>query len=159
MAAEKTDENTEVEQPKSSSLKKLIIIGVIVLLAGGGGAFAWFKFFKKEPVETVAKPEVAETVVQDVETFLVNLSDPGGRRYLKLTMKAKLNNKRVAEEFAQHAIEIKDSVLTLLSSKEFAEISTAEDKATLKQEILQRMNRLLGQGQVQEIYFTEFLVQ
>jgi flagellar FliL protein len=156
--AERTEESQETEQKKPSSAKKLIILAALVLVMGGGAAVGWFKFFKKQP-EPEAKQEVAESVMQDMETFLVNLSDPGGKRYLKLQMKAKLSSKQVAAEFVSHNFEIRDRILTLLSSKEFNEISSPEDKATLKQEVIQRVNKLLQQGQVQDIYFTEFLVQ
>lgn len=157
MPPKETEENKEVEKAKSSS-KMLIIIAVAVLLVGGGGFFAYTKFFKGD-ANAHAKAAAPEPVLQEVETFLVNLSDPGGKRYLKLTMKAKLSDKEVQAEFAGRNFEIRDTVIMLLSSKEFPEISKPEDKATLKQELVFALNRLLRKGQVQDVYFTEFLVQ
>lgn len=158
MASDKTDESKEVEQTKSSSKKMILITALAVMLAGGGGFFAYTKFFQKDG-EAHAKAPVSLPVIQELETFLVNLSDPGGKRYLKLTMKAKLSGKELQEEFAARTFEIRDAVIMLLSSKEFEEIAKPEDKATLKQEIMYQINRLVQRGQVQDIYFTEFLVQ
>lgn len=158
MPPEKTDENKEVEKTKSSSMKLIIVIGLVVLIGGGGGFFAWLKFFKKDGAAH-AKSAVSEPVIQEMDTFLVNLADPGGKRFLKLTMKAKLNSKESQAEFVGRGFEIRDAILMLLSSKEFQEISKSEDKATLKQEIVFQLNRMLQQGQVQDVYFTEFLVQ
>lgn len=139
-------------------MKLILIVALTVLLAGGGGFFAYTKFFKKD-TDAHAQAKGSEPVIQEVETFLVNLSDPGGKRYLKLTMKARLSGKELQEEFVSRTFEIRDAIIMLLSSKEFQEIAKPEDKATLKQEIIFQLNRLVKKGQVQDIYFTEFLVQ
>jgi flagellar FliL protein len=158
MPPRETDENKEVEQSKSSSKMIIIVIALAVLVAGGGGFFAYTKFFKGDS-SAHAKSSAAEPVIHEMETFLVNLSDAGGKRYLKLTMKAKLSDKEVQAEVAGRNFEIRDAVIMLLSSKEFQEIAKTEDKATLKQELIFALNRLLQRGQVQDVYFTEFLVQ
>lgn len=158
MASEKSDETKDAENTKSSSKKLILIVALTVLLAGGGGFFAYTKFFKKDS-DAHAQAKGPEPVIQELETFLVNLSDPGGKRYLKLTMKARLSGKELQEEFVSRTFEIRDAIIMLLSSKEFQEIAKPEDKATLKQEIIFQLNRLVKKGQVQDIYFTEFLVQ
>ncbi|NLI31306.1 MAG: flagellar basal body protein FliL [Deltaproteobacteria bacterium] len=158
MASERSDETKDTENTKSSSMKLILTVALTVLLAGGGGFFAYTKFFKKD-TDAHAQAKGSEPVIQEVETFLVNLSDPGGKRYLKLTMKARLSGKELQEEFVSRTFEIRDAIIMLLSSKEFQEIAKPEDKATLKQEIIFQLNRLVKKGQVQDIYFTEFLVQ
>lgn len=158
MASERSDETKDTENTKSSSMKLILTVALTVLLAGGGGFFAYTKFFKKD-TDAHAQAKGSEPVIQEVETFLVNLSDPGGKRYLKLTMKARLSGKELQEEFVSRTFEIRDAIIMLLSSKEFREIAKPEDKATLKQEIIFQLNRLVKKGQVQDIYFTEFLVQ
>jgi flagellar FliL protein len=154
-AAEETKEPVKAK----SSMMKWIIIAVIVLALGGGGFFGYMKFFAAHGEEAAHKEPVVQPVIQDMETFLVNLSDPGGKRYLKVTMKAKLSGPQVAAEFGARVPELRDIILTLLSSKEFADIAQPEDKANLKQELLTQLNKVLKQGQVQDIYFTDFLVQ
>ena len=54
---------------------------------------------------------------------------------------------------------INDSVLILLSSKTYNELGTVEGKIQLKQELIMRMNQVLGGPMVKKIYFTEFVVQ
>ena len=159
MASDAPDETKEVVKGKSSMMKWVIILVLVLLLAGGGG-FGYMKFFAKHDDESHPAPKAAvQPVIQDMETFLVNLSDPGGKRYLKITMKAKLSGPALAAEFAERTPELRDIILTLLSSKEFADIAQPEDKAILKQELIGQLNRTLKQGQVQDIYFTDFLVQ
>ncbi len=154
-------EADEQQKPKSSKLL-LIISPVVVLLLAGGGAAAYFKFFhKSETAAEHAKEEKkhVEPVIQDMETFLVNLADAGSKRFLKVTMKAKLESPELSEEFKSRNFELRDAVLTILTSKSSDEVVSPDDKQALKKEILATLNKSLHKGQVQDIYFTEFLVQ
>ena len=146
------------EEKKKSSLVKIIIMVVVVAALAGGGFFAYLKFFKK-PQNEAKKPVVEQTVIQEMGTYLVNLADPGGKRYLKITMQFELTNAKVSQELARRTVEIRDKIIMLLSSKEYEEIGNPTGKMTLKKELISQLNRVLQDGQVKEIYFTEFLVQ
>lgn len=164
-------ENTggQKEEPKKGSPLKLIILVVVALgILGGGGFFAYAKFFKAAPAEqagdahgnpAVAKGQPEKLVIYDWEPLLVNLADPGGKRYLKLNMKVELTNEKALEELKNRSFQLKDAMLMLLSGKEFEDISTASGKQALKQETIAQVNKLLKTGQVKEIYFTDFIVQ
>jgi flagellar FliL protein len=118
----------------------------------------YLKFFKAAHSDA-AEPKKEEKVVHEMDTFLVNLADPGGKRYLKVSMKLELNNAKVAEELTEKNFQLRDTVLLLLSSKEYDEVSGYSGKMSLKQEIMGQLNRAIQSGQIKEVYFTEFLVQ
>ncbi|HBD10447.1 MAG TPA: flagellar basal body protein FliL [Syntrophobacteraceae bacterium] len=146
------------EPKKKSSLIKIIILVVAVAALGGGGFFAYLKFFKKAP-DHDKQPLVEQPVMQEMGTYLVNLADPGGKRYLKVTMQFELTNAKVAQELGKRSVEVRDKIIMILSSKEYEEIGNPTGKMTLKKELINQMNRFLQDGQVKEIYFSEFLVQ
>jgi flagellar FliL protein len=50
-------------------------------------------------------------------------------------------------------------VLTVLSSKNSKDILTSEGKNGLREEIKEKMNHLLTETKVRNIYFTEFVIQ
>jgi flagellar basal body-associated protein FliL len=50
-------------------------------------------------------------------------------------------------------------MLTQLSSKTSAELSTVADKERLRNEMIHRLNAFLTAGKVVEVYFIEFVVQ
>ena len=54
---------------------------------------------------------------------------------------------------------VKDTLLLLLSSKSFEEISSMDRKIELKNQIVERLNQIVGKGKVRNVYFTEFVVQ
>lgn len=129
-----------------------------------------------EPILPAALPSPGEGLMFDTGTKIVNLADPGGRRYLKIS---------VALEFAPHDVEfytlageeriaaltafgeemnskkpiIDDLLNTLLSSKTFDQIYTVEGKEALRQDIVARVNALLPNEILMYVYFTEFVVQ
>jgi flagellar protein FliL len=159
--AEKDTETTEqpkAEKPKKSPLIRIIILVVILALLGGGGYVGYVKFLKPPPPE-VTEPPVEQSVSLEMGSFLVNLSDPGGKRYLKVTMQFEVTGQKVNEEVNKRIVEMRDMIIMLLSSKEYSEIGSVTGKLSLKRELLTRMNKMLREGQVKEIYFTDFLVQ
>lgn len=153
------DEQQQAPPKPKSSMMKILIPVILVLVLAGGGAFAYLKFFKSSghTEEAPKKPEVI--IIHEMDTFIVNLSDPGGKRFLKITMKAKMSNAESNEEFTARNFELRDAVLTVLTSKESDEIITPEDKAALKQQLIACLNKLLHKGQVEDLYFTDFLIQ
>ncbi len=90
--------------------------------------------------------------------FVVNLSDPTGKRYLRLGMEVETNQDVAASVKSQNA-KIRDAVIVLLAGKTFADISSAEGKILLKAEVASRLNQILGGAYVVRVYFTEFVVE
>jgi flagellar FliL protein len=115
-------------------------------------------------------------ILYDLGQKIVNLAEPGGRRYLQVGIvleclpddpafyELKGEARKKAEEEAMHELDalkpaLNDAVISILTSKTFAEIFTVEGKSQLKQEIMAEVNGLLGYDKVAAVYFTEFLVQ
>ncbi|KAA0258418.1 flagellar basal body protein FliL [Deferribacter autotrophicus] len=161
-----TQEQEEGGKKKKKSKLFLIIILVVVLLIGGGAAYFFLVKGKadKNAEETVkekkqAKVDAGIGPLYSLDTFIVNLADPGGTRYLKVTMQLELDNEKLQEEMDKRKPQIRDVILTVLSSKTYAEVSTAQGKLALKQELIRRINLILTSGTIRSIYFTEFVAQ
>ena len=90
--------------------------------------------------------------------FVVNLSDPAGKRYLKLGMEVEVNAD-VGKAIQAQSAKIRDAVIMLLAGKTYEEISSPEGKVLLKAEVGARLNQILGGAYVVRVYFTEFMVQ
>jgi flagellar FliL protein len=94
-----------------------------------------------------------------LETFIVNLADKGGNRYLRITMDLELGNPELESEIQKRLPQVRDSILMILPSKRFADISPMAGKIALRDEILETLNGFLIQGEISNIYFKEFVVQ
>ena len=140
-------------------MKKLIIIGGLVVVLAGGG-FAGWKFFlsgDKEPKKEATLVE--KKVFHELDPFLVNLADPGGKRYLKASIKLEVSAAEIATEITEKSFQIRDAILMYLSSLEVDDVTLPTGKMTLKREIMNRINQALKNGGVTNIYVTEFLIQ
>lgn len=97
-----------------------------------------------------------------LEPFVANLADPEGDRFIKCTIRLVVEDAeaaRAAKESDIALTRIRDKILTLISSKAFAEVSTVEGKERLRQELQEQVSPLLERGKVTEVYYTEFIVQ
>jgi flagellar FliL protein len=168
--ADKKAPAPEKEEKKKGGKLKLIIILVVVLVVLGGGGFAAWKFFlqPKAGDDVNATGEGAATKAEEaapggqlvtLDSFVVNLSDPMGRRYLKTTMDVEVVNAAAAAELTASMPRVKDTLLLLLSSKSFEDISSMDKKIELKNDIVNRLNQIIGKNKVRNVYFTEFVVQ
>jgi flagellar FliL protein len=94
-----------------------------------------------------------------LDTFTVNLLSESGRRYLKVEMNLELSGEELGLELDNKTAVIRDIIIRLLSSKSLEEISTAKGKEKLKEQIVDQLNMRLRDGRVNNVYFTEFVVQ
>ena len=88
----------------------------------------------------------------------VNISDPSGRRYLKLGMEVEVNAD-VSAALQANSPRIRDAIIMLLAGKTFSDISSPDGKVLLKAEVAARLNQILGAQRVIRVYFTDFVVE
>ena len=149
----------------------ILLIGVlmILMLGMGGGLFMmWNKLSTinmQANANTGEQPGREATVEQPLgtifalETFIVNLADKGGNRYLRVTMDLELGIPELETELEKRLPQVRDSILMILPSKRFEDISSVAGKIALRDEIMETLNGFLTQGQITSIYFKEFVVQ
>jgi flagellar FliL protein len=161
------------------------------------------------PAKTAAKttPKAGEHAATEakfgptyvIKDRIVNLADPGGRRYLRFSVAIEFAVHETAASLApleqpssyqlmaydpaedggyqlttggadpdkafqahikKYAPAIEDVVTSVLSSKTYDEIRSAEGKDQAKKEIKDRLQRVLGEDEsVTNVYFTDFVVQ
>jgi flagellar FliL protein len=136
----------------------------------------------EEPVDVV---EPGEGMMVNMSTKIINLSDPSGRKYIRTTVVLEFEPPHVdpeaeetkeagghggGEETVDPNTEflalinarmplMDDLVITLLSTKSYDELYTAEGKEQLRLEIQDAINSRLPEFRVLSVYFTEFVVQ
>jgi flagellar FliL protein len=120
--------------------------------------------------------EPGQGLMIDTGTKIVNLSEPGGRKYIRVNivlefaptdpayfeMPAEEKQAYILafeEEISARIPVINDSLITLLSGKKMEDVYTAEGKELLRQQVMDRLNSRLAEYPVIYVYFTEFVVQ
>lgn len=126
------------------------------------------------PAEHTYQP--GEGIMLNMSTKIINLVDPGGHKYIRLTIVVEFapdnpDYPSLPEEEKTHYLTefenklnsrlpvMDDTVITLLSTKTYEDLYTAEGKENLRLEIMDTLSQKLPDLQILSIYFTEFVVQ
>ena len=171
MAEEEKELNEQEEgqaSPKKGFPIKIVIIFLMVVIIVGGGLAAWKMGVLAKPKGTSVSPEIEEGKakktntdigpIHTLDTFIVNLIGQG-RSYLKTRIELELDSENTVVEINRRLPQLRDKILTTLSSKSFDDISTLEGKYQLRAELIASLNQYLTTGKVTNIYFTDFIVQ
>jgi flagellar FliL protein len=156
----------------------LILVIVFALMLAGGAVAGYFMFLapNARSPQTAAQPAPVEQAqphqgqdftagaglsgpMKTLESFIVNLTDAQGTRYLKVVMQLEMSNDLLGPEIDRKTPQIRDEIIMLLSSKSFDDVSTIAGKRALKRGILNSVNKYLTSGRVLRVYFSDFVVQ
>jgi flagellar protein FliL len=162
-------ENKAEPESAGKSGKFWILIGGVALLLIAGGATIWFYPGIRGMGKASADGKAAHTQTSTVEKvkatlalepFLVNLADTDESRFVKGTFQLGLAEELSEKEKDTVAIAaMRDSIITLLSSKTADQILTPQGKDKLREEIRTRVNVVSPQVKVLEVFIVDFVVQ
>ncbi len=168
--SKKKDKGNEIKKEKggSSKLVSIIVTAVVVFLLMSGAVFIGYMVASKgnsnasasaNQTEVSSKAAVTEATLE-LEEFLVNLSDEGAARYLKVNMflGSDSANENLQTEIGSKIPQIRDVINSTLRTKKSKDI-TPEGETILKEEIIVKVNDLLTKGKILNVYFTSIIVQ
>jgi flagellar FliL protein len=173
MAEENNEVRAETKTAKKKSPVVLILIIMFVLMLIGGAAAGYFMLLAPQaksgqPAAVAMVQPTGQGIVpgaglsgamKKMESFIVNLTDAQGTRYLKVVMQMEMSNDFLGAEIDRKTPQIRDEIIMLLSSKAFDDVSTIAGKRALKRGIMNSVNKHLTSGKVLRIYFSDFVVQ
>lgn len=172
------DDQAGTEAPEGGNKKMLFIIigaAVAVLLVLVVVFMMMGKSDKKESKEgEAAKTEAAAggghggapaaggeggATVFALEPFIVNIYDGQELRYLKVKVEMEMANPAIKAELDGRLAAMRDAILVVLTSKTLQDIQDIQGKNQLREEILTAISKIVAQGKVTKIYFTDFVIQ
>ncbi|HNW25609.1 MAG TPA: flagellar basal body-associated FliL family protein [Candidatus Gastranaerophilaceae bacterium] len=134
--------------------------------------------------EEGAGDEVQRGIIVDLGDFILNLSDVSPRKYLKVNVALEVSKSPqdmeleaesakggghgegaaavnpVEAEMAQFKPSMRDAIITTLSSKTSAELSTVAGKELAKEQIAEAVNGIFsGEREVIRVSFGQFIIQ
>lgn len=167
MAEEKKAEDNQDEGSKSN--KKLIIIialvavlaiglsvGVTLFLLGGDEGPAPEAAVEAEPVKVPA------SYFDLKPAFLVTFNVEGRQRYMQFSISASSRDLAIFNSLEHHMPLIRSRLISTYSSMDFNEIKTQTGKEALQIKTVEVINAVLeseGEGQIENVYFTNFVLQ
>ena len=94
-----------------------------------------------------------------VKHIVVNPYGTNGRRFLAMDMSIGVSNKSVIGELKDKDAQLRDRINTFLSRKTVAELTNIVSKRKIKNDLKSLLNKMLDKGEVNEIYFTKYVLQ
>jgi flagellar FliL protein len=164
--------------PKMEGLKKWIVLGAVALVLLGGGTAAGYLVGARNgpppaPPGTADSAPAAAAVpaagsvagkeqigpMVNIDSFIVNILDDQGSRYLKAAITIEVDGKPGVDEIGIRLPQLRDAILLHVGNKTFQELNDLQGKLQLRAELVTRLNQILQKGKIQKIYFTDFVVQ
>lgn len=167
--APKVDEKVEEPAKKSQPLMLIIltVVNIMAILAIGYFVYNSQMAEKSKPSpDDVIQAELealknstteSKNHLVPMETFLVNLSGTRGRKLVKINMELEVSGEGSQKEIETLKPKIRDMIIIILSSKSYSQVSDKEGKETLRSEIRNQVNLFLSKGQIERVFFTEFI--
>lgn len=158
-------------EEKPGLLKRIPWFNMILLsnmiCAIGTAYFFWTITGHKDSglTEAKAKQAIAEStifkdkpIVYTLEPFTVNLGSDD-ERIIQIEVALEMIDEDGFEEVVTTSSHARDTIVNILNSKEYSEISSIQGKLFLKDEIIVALNEHLDQSFIKDIYFSRFMIQ
>ena len=162
------------------SIKQLLMFGVPVFVVICG-LMIWLipKFIAPAGGGAREKPEAAESkshgeesgghgeegeggaepniyIVKDV---ILNPAGTNGTRFLLTTVGFEVSTAEAKKEIEAKDVQVRDALNTILTAKSLTTLSMPENRDSIRQEIAERVGKLLRTGKLSNVYFSKFIIQ
>ncbi|MFN0085857.1 MAG: flagellar basal body-associated FliL family protein [Blastocatellia bacterium] len=113
---------------------------------------------KPAPLSLPDDSEVKHVI--EMQPFIVNLTDQGEARYLRLTVSVGIGGGEVeAKPSPLFTTRVRNAMLAVLTTRSSEEVLSPEGKVKLRKELLRAARAASEEPRVEAIYITEFIVQ
>lgn len=101
----------------------------------------------------------AEPPVLVLDNLVLNPANSGGSRYLLLTVAIESTDAKSVAALTARDAELKDLLLTTLSSKTVDQLSDISAREGIKAELTAAVKERFGKTSVKQLYFPQFVIQ
>jgi len=141
------------KEVRRKGLVLYVILGLAMVVAIG----AYFGLRSGVAASTSTHAEAENTLALD--PFVVNLDGTGQRAYLRISITLGLSKTLSHKKDDLPIAPLRDAILAVLSSEQPDQLLASEGKEKLKVDLLRALQERAPQLGVENVYFTEFLVQ
>lgn len=112
-----------------------------------------------EGKEASAKGEHGEGLTYEIKDIVANLSGAMRSRYIKVSFTIEGKSKAFPETMKVNEAKIRDATLAVLSDLTIQDLEEPGVKNIVRNNIIDSINQALRGSEVQQLYFSEFVVQ
>lgn len=135
-------------------VRTMLISLLVIALIGAGAAVYIFKFSGKSgkapTIDDVLKVSV------DVPEITTNLASDN---YAKMAFKIEMDSKKAKDELTKRDFQVKNIIIEELSEKKAQDLQGKKGKLQLENDLKSKINQVMQDGKVVQVYITESLLQ
>ena len=161
----------KAEKKPSGLVRKLLLYGgIVVVQAVLAIGLAHFVILPRLPASGEGDSLAIEEVVEEetagergtilmMEDVIVNLVDEDGTHFLKVATGLEFTDKELEAEITERMPELRGVIIDHFSSRSVEEVVRRDGRELVKEKLLEDFNSRLTQGQLLNLYFSDFVVQ
>ncbi|MFJ8261529.1 flagellar basal body-associated protein FliL [Rummeliibacillus sp. NPDC094406] len=141
---------------KNNKLLSIMLIILVSITLIGVVAFVVMTQLNKGTASSVQNIDdiVAESV--DMEEITTNIADDN---YVKIALKIQTSSKDAAAELTKRDFQVKSILIGELSEMSRADLEGKKGKEMLENTLKMKINELMQDGEVQQVYITSLIIQ
>lgn len=97
--------------------------------------------------------------VYAIEDIVVNPAGTGGSRFLSVSFGFAVESPSLAKEMEEREAQVRDVLITILSSKTVADLTDPKQKEVMRLQIKKRLSQVLETEELTGVYYTDFVLQ
>ena len=170
MAKEKQEAESAGSNKKGAG-KKLLFIGIalfFVIQIGVSYLIISSVIMPMKELKAGAQVEESEEEQKEIppighifplDQVIVNPANSNGMRYFKLSLALEVSEEKFLKELESRKPQMLDIIIEILSNKSLADLDSPEGKFILKKELMESFNSRLSEARIDQLFFTEFVLQ
>lgn len=164
--SKKDKENESTPEPKKKRGMMLVLIPLVLVAAAGGGWVAFTQYARLSAAAAVfAESEQPEDApieygeFLEIQGIIINPAESNGQRYLMVNIGLESDKAKVLEEIESKEIVVRDKMVKMLGEHTVEILADISQRQTIKDELREAINKVLEKGEVQRLYFTQYVLQ
>lgn len=138
----------------------LVVVFIVALIAGSiaGGRRSAEEGYKRDKEQAMIRKKPLDTF--NLKEFLANTSDKDETHLVRIKLQLGYQKKalKLQTELNERRAQIRDLILLFFNDKKKEDMDNAAKKRKLKKSLMNRINSILINGQIEDIYYEEFSV-
>lgn len=135
-------------------VRTMVIIIVIILLAGAGAYY----YLQQNKAAGSSGPSIDEVINNsvDITDLTTNLAT---NNYVKMSFKIQTDSKAAKNELTKRDFQVKNIMIEELSDTKAEDLQGKAGKVKLEKTLKERINQIMQDGKVVQVYITASLLQ
>ncbi|MEA1961750.1 MAG: flagellar basal body-associated FliL family protein [Bacillota bacterium] len=155
------EENSKENEKKPGLDIKIVLIGLLIFLVAMGASYFLMRSLMAPLYPESEKDQETEVLAGSLISageFTTNVGGTEGNHYLKVEVFIEVSDKKLQKSIEGYMPIVKDTILGAFSSASLSDLDIV-NREKLKDELKEELNAKMGSNAINNVYFTNFILQ